>query len=171
MIFTRNNLKLFLYMLIAILIIRHGFFQPFKIRTPSMEPTLIGDPTCGDHILVNKYLYHFHNPRRWEVAVFRHPLNASRKFMKRVIGLPGEKITIKNGNIYVDDRILRKPETVQQQLLQLLFASSQQSLTDFWKLQGRKWQLARQKFRLTTEHNGWCYYSRAITDAYRPPTR
>lgn len=73
----------------------------------------LGDPTraieCGgDRVLVQKLLYEFRRPRRWEVAVFRFPEEPSQAYVKRVVGLPGEAIRIDGGDIYINGRIARK---------------------------------------------------------------
>lgn len=61
-------------------------------RTPSYK---------GDRILVSKYEYHFGNPRRWDVVVFKYPGDASTNFIKRLVGLPGETVRIFHGDIYI----------------------------------------------------------------------
>ena len=61
--------------------------------------------TAGDHVLVNKTAFAFRRPRRWEVVVIRL---FGRIFIKRIIGLPGESLVIDDGDIYVDDRLVRK---------------------------------------------------------------
>ncbi len=62
----------------------------------------------GDRVLVQKFLYDFRPPNRWEVAVFRYPGDPSQAYVKRVVGLPGESIRIADGDVYADGRILRK---------------------------------------------------------------
>jgi signal peptidase I len=62
----------------------------------------------GDRVLVEKFLYEFRRPRRWEVAVFHFPGEPSQAYVKRVVGLPGESIRIADGDVFVNDRILRK---------------------------------------------------------------
>jgi signal peptidase I len=62
----------------------------------------------GDRVLVEKFLFEFRRPRRWEVAVFHFPGEPSQAYVKRVIGLPGESIRISRGDIFVNDRIARK---------------------------------------------------------------
>ena len=62
----------------------------------------------GDRVLVEKFLYEFRRPRRWEVAVFHFPGEPSQAYVKRVVGLPGESIRINGGDIFVNDRIVRK---------------------------------------------------------------
>ncbi len=85
------------------LIIRAFFLQVFWIPSSSMEPTLL----INDRIVVNKVAYHFRDPRRQEVIVFRQvapPGTPKRDLIKRVMGLPGEKFQIKEGIIYINDK-------------------------------------------------------------------
>ncbi len=62
----------------------------------------------GDRVLVQKFLYDFRPPKRWEVAVFHYPGDPSQAYVKRVVGLPGESIRIEAGDVYADGQILRK---------------------------------------------------------------
>ena len=99
------------------LFVRSFVVQAFKIPSSSMEPTLL----VGDHILVNKFLYGiripvigkkvlpFSQPRRGDVIVFIFPNDRSKDFIKRVIGLPGEKIEIRERKIYINDRLIEDP--------------------------------------------------------------
>ena len=83
--------------------------QAFYIPSGSMEPTLLVD----DRILVAKFLYRFEPVARADVIVFRYPLNPSRDFVKRVIGLPGQRVQLKDGVVYVDgDRISEAGYTI-----------------------------------------------------------
>ena len=62
----------------------------------------------GDRVLVQKFLYEFRRPKRWEVAVFHFPGEPSQAYVKRVVGLPGESIRIIGGDVFVDGQIARK---------------------------------------------------------------
>lgn len=62
----------------------------------------------GDRVLVQKFLYDFRRPKRWEVAVFHYPGDPSQAYVKRVVGLPGESIRIEGGDVYADGQIVRK---------------------------------------------------------------
>ena len=98
--------------LILAMVIRTFVVQAFKIPTGSMRMTLLE----GDIILVNKFLYGAKVPfTRWrlpkvrdllrgDVIVFIYPENPKKDFIKRLVGLPGETIEIKNGTIYVNDK-------------------------------------------------------------------
>jgi len=83
--------------------------QAFYIPSGSMEPTLMVD----DRILVAKFLYRIEPIRSGDVIVFRYPLNPSRDFVKRVIGLPGARVQLKEGVVYLDDtRVSEKGYTL-----------------------------------------------------------
>ena len=62
----------------------------------------------GDRVLVQKFLFDFRRPKRWEVAVFHFPGEPSQAYVKRVVGLPGETIQIVDGDVLIDGRIARK---------------------------------------------------------------
>lgn len=86
-------------------IIRVFLFQPFYIPSGSMEPNLMPD----DRIIVNKFLYHFTAPKRGDVMVFRFPKDPSKDFIKRVIGLPGDVVEIRNSQLYVNNEKVEEP--------------------------------------------------------------
>jgi signal peptidase I len=71
----------------------------------SMYPTL----PEGGYVVVNRYIYYFVAPERGEIVVFRRNGDASEEYVKRVIGLPGETLEIKDGQVYVDGRRLVEP--------------------------------------------------------------
>lgn len=87
--------------------------QAFKIPTPSMENNLL----VGDHLLVNKFVFGspgslldgvlpFKEVERGDVIVFRFPLDLTKHYVKRVVGLPGERLRIENQQVYVDSAAL-----------------------------------------------------------------
>lgn len=92
--------------------------QAFKIPTGSMESNLL----IGDHLLVNKFVYgHHHSPlarllpykdlKRGDAVVFKYPHNPEIAYVKRLIGLPGEKIEVVNRIVYVNDSPLEETYT------------------------------------------------------------
>jgi signal peptidase I len=76
----------------------------------------------GDRILVNKFVYGFEDPQRWDVAVFKYPEGAKTNFIKRVVGLPGETIRISHGDLFVrkEDEPFRIARKAPEKLLAML---------------------------------------------------
>ena len=93
-----------------VLVLRSFLYEPFRIPSASMMPTLL----IGDFILVNKFDYGIRlpvldtkvidigKPRRGDVVVFRYPVDPSIPFIKRVIGVPGDHIVYKNKTLYIN---------------------------------------------------------------------
>lgn len=77
-------------------------FQPNQVKGHSMESTFHD----GEYILTDKISYRLGAPKRGDIVVFRSPKNAEVDFIKRIIGLPGEKIKISNGKVYLNGQIL-----------------------------------------------------------------
>lgn len=69
---------------------------------------LEGVDATGDRLLVQKFLFDLRSPRRWEAAVFQNPNEPEEAYVKRVVGLPGESVLIRGGDVYVDGTIARK---------------------------------------------------------------
>lgn len=92
-----------------VLFIRFYIFQFFRVSGPSMCPTLnVLEDECqygkGEFIFVNEVLYHFiRDPQRGEVVVFRPP-NENVYYIKRVIGIPGDTVEIKNGKVFLSNQ-------------------------------------------------------------------
>ena len=96
----------------AVFFLRSFLFEPFKIPTPSMVPTLV----VGDLILVNKFTYgvrlpivnkkiiDINDPQRGDVMVFKFPKNMSQDYIKRVIGVPGDKVVYQNKQLTVNGK-------------------------------------------------------------------
>lgn len=90
------------------LFIRTYIAQAFKIPSESMVHTLL----VGDHLLVNKLVYLFSEPERGDIIVFQYPQDRSRDFVKRVIGLPGETLELKNKTIYINGKPIDEPYAI-----------------------------------------------------------
>jgi signal peptidase I len=100
---------------IMALIIRAFFVQVFWIPSSSMEPTL----DIQDRIVVNKVSYHFREPKRFEIVVFRQVGEEGlpkKDLIKRVIGLPGEKLELKDGIVYINDQPLEENHPMNRDL-------------------------------------------------------
>ncbi len=106
---------------ILALVVREFAFEAFKIPTGSMEPTIMGEghygqARKGDRLLAGKVPLLFDEPKRWAIMVFKYPLFRPTNFIKRLIGLPGEHVENRNGDIYVNGKIVAKPDEVQESL-------------------------------------------------------
>ncbi|PIR89109.1 MAG: signal peptidase I [Candidatus Harrisonbacteria bacterium CG10_big_fil_rev_8_21_14_0_10_40_38] len=95
--------------LATVFLIRTFLFQPFLVSGASMEPTF----SDGNYIIIDEITYRFRDPIRGEVIVFRYPLDKSSFFIKRVVGLPGERIVSRDGDvkIYKGEEVLTLDET------------------------------------------------------------
>jgi len=83
--------------LAAVFLVRSFLVQPFLVSGSSMSPNF----SNGDYLLIDELTYHFRAPERGEVVVFKYPNDESTYFIKRVIGLPGERVEIKNNEITI----------------------------------------------------------------------
>jgi len=79
--------------------------QVTVVRGASMEPTLHD----RERLIANKISYRFQSPERNEIVIFRPPIGIKRNYIKRIIGIPGDKIEIVDGKIYVNDQALEEP--------------------------------------------------------------
>ena len=120
--FFIENTKTLFYALIIAVIIRSFLIQPFYIPSSSMEPSLL----VGDRIFVTKYTYGYsnhsfpfsppifkgrilsNNPKRGDVVVFKTPSDNRTDFIKRLIGLPGDKIQFIDSNLYINSNEVLK---------------------------------------------------------------
>tara|TARA_X000000368_G_scaffold394149_1_gene360452 strand:- start:508 stop:1269 length:762 start_codon:yes stop_codon:yes gene_type:complete len=117
--------KSFLPILLIVLFLRSFLAEPFRIPSGSMLPTLL----IGDYILVNKYEYgiklpitktqviEISKPQRGDVVVFRYPANEKINFIKRVIGIPGDKIKYINKKVYVNNIEYKKNRQITHQYI------------------------------------------------------
>ena len=80
-------------------------YQPVQVEGTSMMPRL----TNHERIFINKYIYRFRPIRRGDIVVFHFPLDPSKSYIKRVIGLPGETVSITDGHAYINGRELNEP--------------------------------------------------------------
>ncbi|CAG0982884.1 Signal peptidase I [Planctomycetaceae bacterium] len=101
--------------LVVVVLVWHFALEAFRIPSGSMLPTLYGDPVWGDRVLVDKVVYEFRDPIRWEPTVFRFPLKRTDPYVKRVIGLPGEQLLLAKGDVFV-----RKAPDAEIELLEKL---------------------------------------------------
>lgn len=95
--FLFETLKVVILALAIVIPIRYFLFQPFFVKGQSMEPNF----DDGDYLIVDEISYRLRSPERGEVVVFKYPNEPSQRYIKRVIGLPGETVEIKNGQVKI----------------------------------------------------------------------
>jgi signal peptidase I len=129
--FFKENAKTLLYALIIAVIIRSLLIQPFYIPSSSMEPNLL----VGDRLFVTKYSYGFSKhsfpfsppifkgrlifkePKRGDVIVFKTPADNRTDYIKRLIGLPGDKVQFIDSNLYINKNEIFKNRTSKKDII------------------------------------------------------
>lgn len=96
-IFSFDVIKIVIVALAIVLPIRYFLFQPFVVKGASMEPNYHN----GDYLIVDEISYRFNEPQRGDVIVFKYPNNPADRYIKRIIGLPGETVSITEGKISI----------------------------------------------------------------------
>jgi len=89
--------KIVIIALVIVVPIRYFLFQPFFVKGQSMEPNFEN----GDYLIIDEISFRFREPQRGEVIVFKYPKNPSQRYIKRIIGLPGETVEIKDGKVII----------------------------------------------------------------------
>lgn len=166
---------------VVVLAVEVEVAQPFRVPTSSMEPTLrCARPGVGctaslnDRVIVAKIVYRFRNPERGEIAVFHAPAEAKLRcseggtYLKRVIGLPGEQVSERDGFFYVDGRKLDEPYVTQY---------DRDSVTKTWPRLGTKDYFVMGDNRIAScDSRSWGPVRRSefigpVVATYWPPTR
>jgi signal peptidase I len=98
--FFRETFEFVLIALVIALPIRFFIAQPFIVSGSSMVPTFEN----GDYLVIDQISYRFHEPARGDVIVFKYPLDPSKYFIKRIIGLPGETVEIHNNTLTIKNK-------------------------------------------------------------------
>ena len=96
-LFILEVFKIALMALVIVVPIRYFLFQPFFVNGQSMEPSFQN----GDYLIIDELSYRLSDPQRGDVVVFKYPYNPTQKFIKRIIGLPGEKVEVSNGSVII----------------------------------------------------------------------
>jgi signal peptidase I len=97
--FFKEIIQTVILAILIVLPIRLFIFQPFIVKGQSMEPNF----EDGDYLIIDELTYRFRAPKRGEVIVFKNPMNGRQRFIKRIIGLPGETIEISDGKIFISN--------------------------------------------------------------------
>jgi signal peptidase I/rRNA maturation protein Nop10 len=146
------------------------------------DPTLWprGDVSRGDRILVDKLVYRLRAPERFDVAVFKFPLRPEQSYIKRLIGLPGELVELRGGDVFVNGAIARKPRKVQEHLWRTVhdtrFPERDRggARGPAFRSAGGSWTLEPERLRGDAGGaEAWLVYARAIRDVtpYNEPMR
>lgn len=119
----RTNLEAFGVAILAAVLLKWFCIEAYQIPTSSMQPTLMGSSEAQvfDRILVDKFLPVIREPKRWDITVFKYPLQKNQLYVKRLVGMPNDRLHIAGGNVYqVTDRdgarsyaVIRKPDDLQ----------------------------------------------------------
>ena len=87
-----------IFVVIVVLIVNNFLLINAKIPSESMEQTIM----TGDRVFGNRLAYLFEKPKRFDIVIFKYPDHEKELFIKRIVGLPGETVEIKDGKVYID---------------------------------------------------------------------
>jgi len=183
----RDNIEAMCVAIIMAVVLKYFIVEAYKIPTGSMQPTLMGQKwTTGggtkaggifDRILVDKLSYHFRDPERFEVVIFKYPLDRSKNFVKRLVGMPGEQFRIADGDLWRRDdddqewQILRRPRNVQLEVWKDIEDPTRPAGTPNWRADDETsgWSLGPQE--ITARGSGRVRYEGhgrgSVLDSYQ----
>ncbi len=95
---VREYIHMIIFVVIVVFVVNNVVLINAKIPSESMEKTIM----TNDRIFGFRLAYKFEDPKRFDVIIFKYPDDPSQLFIKRIIGLPGETVAVKNGKVYVD---------------------------------------------------------------------
>ncbi|KKS70432.1 MAG: putative signal peptidase I-2 [Candidatus Magasanikbacteria bacterium GW2011_GWE2_42_7] len=96
-LFFLELVKIVVLAALTIVVVRYFLFKPFYVKGESMAPTFYEN----EYLIVDELSYRLRDPKRGEVVVFRSPTSPEDFYLKRVIGLPGERVRVENGNVTI----------------------------------------------------------------------
>lgn len=102
--FILDTLEVVVFAIAIFLFVYLLILQPHKIKGASMMPNFLD----GEYLLSDKVTYRFREPERGDVVVFKAPGTDGDEYIKRIIGLPGESVSIQNGNVFIDGKLLEE---------------------------------------------------------------
>ncbi|HRV81541.1 MAG TPA: signal peptidase I, partial [Planctomycetota bacterium] len=167
----RENIEAITISIVIIVLFKYFVLEAYKIPTGSMQPTLMGwDNGKGggvfDRVLVDKLSFEFRDPERFEVLVFKYPLDKSKNFIKRVWGMPGEDLEVRDGDVFAKKpgeewQIPRRSDALLDSMLRKLDSSGE------WHVPAKGWQMKGDT--LIAESGGQALFPRthsAVKDRY-----
>ncbi len=148
----RDNVEALVVAVLMAVFLKYFIVEAYKIPTGSMQPTLMGQAFgqgggIFDRILVDKLSFHLREPERFEVVVFKYPLDRSKNFVKRLWGLPGEQLSIEFGDVWTrrgelePKAIARRPRAVQRETWKPLDLGAKDPQSS-WKAEDGPWKCA-----------------------------
>jgi signal peptidase I len=156
---------MWLKLIALVLVVRWIWFEPFFIPSASMEPTIHGDARFlrGDRVAVNKLafgpripftntrIFSTGSPNRWDIVVFNNvdPKSPHKRLIKRVVGMPGERIHIADGKVYANDEPLELPPDMPDVQYTRSLGPTDEQVQEFMQRQGNIPEgLARQQIQM-----------------------
>ncbi len=170
----RENLEAITMAIAVALLFKTFILEVSKIPSGSMQPTLMGSAITGvnDRVLVDKLSFQFRDPKRFEIVVFKHPLERSRVMVKRLVGMPNEEFRIEHGDLWTrpgpdaEWTVLQRPDSVMDEMWKRIDrndptrSSWELASGDAWRISGRN---------VTARGNGRARFrpnERSIRDTY-----
>jgi signal peptidase I len=102
---SRESVEAFAIAVLAILFINIFVVQSFAVKGSSMDPTL----QDGERLWVTKFVYKVRPPKIGDIIVLKYPKDPSIKYIKRVIGVPGDRVNVQNGRLYINGNEIKEP--------------------------------------------------------------
>ena len=150
----RENIEAILMAIVVALLFKYFVLEISKIPSGSMQPTLMGHPETAtfDRTVVDKLSYQLRDPERFEIVVFKHPLEESRVMVKRLVGMPGEELKIENGDLFVRQaggewKNLRRPPAVMAAMWRSLAGRDARRATWSVVRGGKDWSVGPDEIR------------------------
>jgi signal peptidase I len=104
--------KLIVIALAIIIPVRYFLIQPFYVKGASMEPNFYDH----EYLIINEISYRLDSPERGDIIVFRYPRDPSQYFIKRIIGLPGEKVELQSGRVFIFNKENQEGQAIKEDL-------------------------------------------------------
>ena len=153
--FVWDLIKVICVSLAIIIPVRYFLIQPFYVKGASMEPSFYDH----EYLIINEIGYRFSEPERGDIVVFKYPKDPSQYFIKRIVGLPNEKIEIADGRVYVYAEVDAK---VKKMLDESLYLDSEVKTTN-----SKSWVLGADEYYVLGDNREYSLDSRGFGPVYR----
>lgn len=153
--FVWDLVKVVCVSLAIIIPVRYFLIQPFYVKGASMEPSFYDH----EYLIINEISYRFSEPERGDIIVFKYPKDPSQYFIKRIIGLPNEKIEIADGRVYVYAEVDSK---VKKMLDESLYLDPEVKTTN-----SKSWVLGADEYYVLGDNREYSLDSRGFGPVYR----